>query len=115
LVAPEMQITTEDTIVGVTNLMAQVLYGDRPMHNDSQLPEMRLDLTSLVSLVEDKEELLLRIERLFFAGTMSEHSRSVISGAWDEAVSLSPTDRVKLALYLALTAPDHAVAERNAL
>jgi uncharacterized protein (DUF1800 family) len=115
LVAPEMQITTEDTIVGITNLMAQVLYGDRPMHNHSQLPEMRLDLTSLVSLVDDKEELLLRIERLFFAGTMSEHSRSVISGAWDEAVSLSPTDRVKMALYLALTAPDHAVAERNAL
>ena len=115
LVAPEMQITTEDTIVGITNLMAQVLYGDRPMHNHSQLPEMRLDLTSLVSLADDKEELLLRIERLFFAGTMSEHSRLVISSAWDEAVSLSPADRVKLALYLALTAPDHAVAERNAL
>ena len=46
---------------------------------------------------------------------MSEHTRSVISGAWDEAAGSSPTDRVKLALYLALSAPDQAVAERNAL
>jgi uncharacterized protein (DUF1800 family) len=110
LISPEMQITTEDTIVGVTNLMAQVLYSDRPMHNHSQLPEMRLDLASMVSLADSKEELLLRIERLFFAGTMSEHTRSVISGAFDEAAGSTPTDRVKLVLYLALTSPDQAVA-----
>jgi uncharacterized protein (DUF1800 family) len=115
LISPEMQITTEDTIVGVTNLMAQVLYSDRPMHNHSQLPEMRLDLASMVSLADNKEELLLRIERLFFAGTTSEHTRSVISGAFDEAAGSTPTDRVKLVLYLALTSPDQAVAERNTL
>ena len=115
LISPEMQITTEDTIVGITNLMAQVLYSDRPMYNHSQLPEMRLDLASMVSLADNKEELLLRIERLFFAGTMSEHTRSVISGAFDEAAGSTPTDRVKLVLYLALTSPDQAVAERNTL
>ena len=115
LIAPEMQITTEDTIVGVTNLMAQILYGNRPMHNHPQLPEMRLDLTSMVNLADDKEAFLTRVERLFFAGTMSEHTRSVISGAWDEAAGSSATDRVKLALHLALSAPDQAVAERNAL
>jgi uncharacterized protein (DUF1800 family) len=115
LVAPEMQITTEDTVVGVTNLMAQMLYGDRPMHNHRELPEMRLDLTSMENLAGDKEALLLRIERLFFAGTMSEHTRSVIAGAFDEAANYSPTDRVKLVLYLALSAPDQAVAERNTL
>ena len=115
LISPEMQITTEDTIVGVTNLMAQVLYSDRPMHNHSQLPEMRLDLASMVSLADNKEELLLRIEHLFFAGTTSEHTRSVISGAFDEAAGSTPTDRVKLVLYLALTSPDQAVAERNTL
>ena len=115
LVSPEMQITSEDTIVGVTNLMFQLLYGDRPMHNNSELPAVRLDLTSMVSLADDKEELLTRIERLFFAGTMSEHTRTVISGAFDEAASSTPADRVKLALYLALSAPDQAVAERNTL
>ena len=115
LISPEMQITTEDTIVGITNLMAQVLYSDRPMYNHSQLPEMRLDLASMVSLADNKEELLLRIERLFFAGTMSEHTRSVISGAFDEAAGSTPADRVKLVLYLTLTSPDQAVAERNAL
>ena len=115
LISPEMQITTEDTIVGITNLMAQVFYSDRPMYNHSQLPEMRLDLASMVSLADNKEELLLRIERLFFAGTMSEHTRSVISGAFDEAAGSTPTDRVKLVLYLALTSPDQAVAERNAI
>jgi uncharacterized protein (DUF1800 family) len=115
LISPEMQITTEDTIVGITNLMAQVLYSDRPMYNHSQLSEMRLDLASMVSLADNKEELLLRIERLFFAGTTSEHTRSVISGAFDEAAGSTPTDRVKLVLYLALTSPDQAVAERNTL
>ena len=115
LVSPEMQITSEDTIVGVTNLMFQLLYGDRPMHNNPELPAVRLDLTSMESLADDKEELLTRIERLFFAGTMSEHTRTVISGAFDEAASSTPADRVKLALYLALSAPDQAVAERNTL
>ena len=95
--------------------MFQLLYGDRPMHNNPELPAVRLDLTSMVSLADDKEELLTRIERLFFAGTMSEHTRTVISGAFDEAASSTPADRVKLALYLALSAPDQAVAERNTL
>jgi hypothetical protein len=76
---------------------------------------MRLDLTSMLNLTDDKEAFLTRVERLFFAGTMSEHTRSVISGAWDEAAGSNPTDRVKLALHLTLSAPDQAVAERNAL
>ena len=75
-----MQITTEDTIVGVTNLMAQLLYGNRPMHNHPQLPEMRLDLTSMENLADDKEAFLTRVERLFFAGTMSD-TRALLSQA----------------------------------
>ena len=63
-----MQITTEDTIVGVTNLMAQILYGNRPMHNHPELPEMRLDLTSMVSLANDKEAFLTRVERCSLPG-----------------------------------------------
>ena len=55
--------------------MFQRRYGVRPMHKNPELPAVRLDLTSMVSLADDKEELLTRIERLFFAGTMSEHMR----------------------------------------
>ena len=79
------------------------------------LPSEGVVLSARLAARNRRNGSLTRVERLFFAGTMSEHTRSVISGAWDEAAGSSPTDRVKLALYLALSAPDQAVAERNVL
>jgi uncharacterized protein (DUF1800 family) len=112
-ISPEMQIITEDSVVGFINLMAQVLYTDSPMHNHSELAEMRLDLSELNLLVSDTETFLLQIERLFFAGTMSAHTHEVLATALDDAAGLSAQEQVKLVLYLALTSPDQAISERN--
>ena len=114
-ISPEMQIITEDSVVGFINLMVQVLYTDTPMHNHSELAEMRLDLSELELLVGDTQTFLLQIERLFFAGTMSAHTHEVLVTALEEVAGLSAQERVKLLLYLALTSPDQAISERNAL
>jgi uncharacterized protein (DUF1800 family) len=114
-ISPEMQIITEDSVVGFINLMVQVLYTDTPMHNHSELAEMRLDLSELELLVGDTQTFLLQIERLFFAGTMSAHTHEVLVTALEEVAGLSAQERVKLLLYLALTSADQAISERNAL
>jgi hypothetical protein len=114
-ISPEMQIITEDSVVGFINLMAQVLYTDRPMHNHSELSEMRLDLSDLNLLVSDTQTFLLQIERLFFAGTMSAHTHEVLATALEDAAGLSAQEQVKLVLYLALISPDQATSERNVL
>ena len=114
-ISPEMQIITEDSVVGFINLMAQVLYTDSPMHNHSELAEMRLDLSDLNLLVSDTQTFLLQIERLFFAGTMSAHTHEVLATALEDSAGLSAQEQVKLVLYLALTSPDQAISERNVL
>ena len=67
----------------------------------------------MVNLADDKEGSDTR-RAVVFAGTMSEHTRSVISGAWDEAQVLVHRSG-KTGLVSRAQRADQAVAERNAL
>jgi uncharacterized protein (DUF1800 family) len=109
LVAPEMQITTEDTIVGITNLMALALYTERSINTPEGLATLGLDLSDLAAIADDTEILLDRIELLFFAGSMGSNTRGIIRQALADAGTIAAIDRTRLALYLALISPDQAV------
>lgn len=111
LQSPEMQITTEDSVVGLINLFAQALYGDAPMHTHSELPAVALDLTPLSAYMDDRDTFLVWVERLFFGGQMREHTRDVLNDTLDEVTDLPTEDQVKVALYVALASPDQAIAE----
>ena len=109
LVSPEMQITTEDTAIGVTNLMADLVYGDTPMATHSELPPVALNLDPLIELVDDEVAFFDQLDRLLFSGNMSSFTRGILSEAVAELSSSPNEDKVKLGLYLSLVSPEQAV------
>jgi len=115
LQSPEMQITTEDSVVGLINLFAQALYGDAPMHTHPELSAVALDLTPLAAYMDDRDTFMVWVERLFFGGQMREQTRDVLNDTLDEVIDLPTEDQVKVALYVALASPDQAVAEGGEL
>ena len=109
LISPEMQITTEDTAIGITNLMANLVYGDTPMATHSELPPVALNLEPLTELVDDEAAFFNQLDRLLFAGNMSSFTRGILSEAMAELASSPNEDKVKLGLYLSLVSPEQAV------
>lgn len=115
LQSPEMQITTEDSVVGLINLFAQALYGDAPMHTHPELSAVALDLTPISAYMDDRDTFLVWVERLFFGGQMRDHTWDVLNDTLDDVADLPTEDQVKVALYVALAAPDQAVTEGGEL
>ena len=107
LAAPEFQITTESTIIGNTQLVAYMLYGERSLDTPAGFAQITLDLAPYEALAADTDALLDRIDLVFFSGGMSPATRQAIA---DAVVGLEdPAQNVRLALYLALTSPDYVV------
>jgi uncharacterized protein (DUF1800 family) len=108
LVAPEFQITTDSTVVGLANLIAFSLYGDRSIDTPDGFTTIRYDLSPLQALAGDTDALLDRIDLLFMAGSMDEATKDAIRTAITP-VANDPPARTRLALYLALISPAYAV------
>ena len=107
-VAPEFQITTDSTIVGVTDLMAFALYGQQSIDTPAGFTTIRLDLDDLEAVADNVDALIDRIDLLFMAGSMDNATRSVIRDAISPISNDAP-GRTRLALYLALISPAYAV------
>jgi uncharacterized protein (DUF1800 family) len=109
LAAPEFQITTDSTIVGVSNLMAYAVYGDQPIETPAGYTPIRLDLSEYEALAGNVDVLLDRLDLVFMHGTMDAATRAAVRAA------IVPVDadlnaRTRLALYLVLLSPAFAVA-----
>lgn len=105
-ISPEMQITNEDTAVGVINLMASVLYSEESIRTARTLPAITVDLSEFEALVTDTPAFLKRVERLFYGGSMPQSTREVVTNALSQAAAAPALDRAKLALYLSLISPE---------
>ncbi|MEQ8857609.1 MAG: DUF1800 domain-containing protein [Pseudomonadales bacterium] len=109
LVAPEFQITTQSTIVGMTNLLAYTLFGPQAIDTPEGFAAIRLDLADWTALADDVEALLDRLDLVLAAGSLDPGTRQVIRDAI-VPVQGDPELRARLALYLASSAPAVAVA-----
>ena len=86
--------------------MAFTLRG--PIDTPDSLADIRLDLSEYTSLAPDIQELLDRIDLVFFANTMTADTRTAVA----EAIAPLADDllnRTRLALYLSLVSPDYAI------
>ncbi|RMF94855.1 MAG: DUF1800 domain-containing protein [Gammaproteobacteria bacterium] len=107
LVAPEFEITTSSSIVGVTNLADLLLFA--PSAGDVLPPfsQVQLDLADLLPLADDLPALVERLDILLAAGALRPGTRSAIESL------LAPIDdrdlRVRLAIYMVLASADYAV------
>lgn len=108
LVAPEFEITTNTTVVGISNLIDLAVTVEFIV--DTQAPpfgEVSLDLGEYIALANDIEALLDRLDVVFTYGTLSAETRSAIRGVLADIED--DEFRIRTALYLLLISPDYAV------
>lgn len=113
LVAPEMQITNETSVVGWANVMRSAIPSGYGSSRD-----VKANYTAELALADQPGELIERINVLLFHGAMSNTLRSRLTQAVD-SVSISSTNassaararqnRVNLAVFLAMIAPEYLV------
>ncbi len=108
LVAPEFQITTASTIVGMTNLIDIALNADIVMPLDPALGTVTLDVSEYVDLAAQDVDLLLdRLDIVVTHGTLSADTRAAIRAVLVDIQD--PEFLAKTAIYLILVSPDYAV------
>jgi len=113
LVAPEMQITAETSVVGYLNTMRGTVQNGIGSNND-----IKADYAAEIALADNPDALLDRVSLLLMAGRMPTSLRDPIKGAIN-SVAISATDataaatarrnRVYLAVFLTMASPEYLV------
>ena len=108
LVAPEFQITTNTTVIGISNLAQHMIWADEIGGVESPpFGEMSVNLHEYSLLATDVQGLIDRLDMVLTYGTLSEATRNAI-GATLVTIA-DPMERAKWAIYLFLVSPDFAV------
>ena len=107
LVAPEFQITTSTTIVGITNLADYVVLADMVTDAPEPFAPVSLNYDDYVAIAGNIGELMDRVDLVFTAGTLDESTRQSIEAILTDIDD--PGFRARLAVYLVLISPDYAV------
>ncbi len=96
LTSPELQITTETTVVEQANtIFAALFYQDIP-----------LDFTQELALAGDPAGLVDHLNLLFMNGAMSSGMRTVLIDTITQLPADDPPERVQSALWLVLNSPE---------
>lgn len=113
LVAPELQITAETSIVGYLNYLRDVIPSGTGSSRD-----VKANYTALTPLASDAASLVDKVNLLLMANQMSSGQRSQIIGAVNSvAISTTSTsaadtaklNRVYLSIYLTMASPEFLV------
>ena len=107
LVAPEFEIVTSTTVIGTTNLIDLAITLDFVTDAPAPFLGASLDLDEYVTLAEDVDELIDRLDVMLTYGTLSDTTRAAIRGALEDMTDMNL--RARSAIYLFLISPDYAV------
>jgi hypothetical protein len=105
LVAPEFQITTETTIVRLSNEMRTAVFTGLGPSTD----RIVLNLASLQALAGDPAQLVDTLNTLLMGGRMSSGMRTTMITAVTAVPSTSPLERAQTAVNLVTVSPEYAV------
>lgn len=106
LVAPEFQITTETTVVGGLNFFANLFNNHGYGGGDT---ELKLDYAPLIALAGNADELIARLNTLFFNELMSDGLRTRMRTMISTIPVGEKERRVKAALILTSLSPDFVI------
>jgi uncharacterized protein (DUF1800 family) len=110
-VDPEFQIMNSNTALLLPNLIMDSLKSDTP--DPKRKSFLTLDLTTQINLANDPAALINNVSTLLTGGTMSDHSRTVITEAVGKVLPDNDPqvlkERVRMAIYLTMISPDYAV------
>ncbi|MGV7206617.1 DUF1800 family protein [Oxalobacteraceae bacterium A2-2] len=114
MVAPEMQITGEPSVIGYLNYMQNAL-----LYGVGKNSEVKGDYSTELAMVDAPDKLVDRINLLLMSGTMSSSLRSQLIAAvtsvvqpkvetWNGYdVANAKRNRVYLAIYLTMASPEY--------
>lgn len=113
LYAPEFQILTEATYLGMLNQNDAVVWNYTGAAPTATTPAPILDISGLVTLAEAKDHagMVAQVDRRLFDGTLSAASSQTMVGMLDKlaAANRSPSERARSLVQLALASPEFAI------
>jgi uncharacterized protein (DUF1800 family) len=108
--APEFAIYNTSTAINRVNVAYNTIYGNiTPDASIIGATGTQFDLAPYTSIAGDANALLDRINEVLFASRMTEKTRGIIKTAVDKVPTGDATARARMALYLAIAAPDSQV------
>ena len=106
LVAPEFQITTSNSVVGMTNLVDYMLLGDYVTDAPPPFETVSLTYADFLPVADDVDALVERMDIVLTAGTLDAATRTAITGV---LADIDDTNvRTRIGLYMFLISPDYA-------
>jgi len=113
LVAPELQISTENYLTRTSNFFAySTLWGNTDI-DPSDIEETRIliDLSQLKPLANDSDQLLDYLNILFFSGAMDDATRSILTTAYQQTIDNDVAERLSNLLFLIMISPQYIVQQ----
>ena len=106
LVAPEMQITNEISVTGISNFLRSVIFTG--FQWDPKLPHLISDYANVATLAGSPDKLLDHLNLLLLSGQMPDQMKQTISA---EIAKMPPErlPRVKEAVHSTMTSPEYVV------
>jgi len=107
LVAPEFQITTSNSIVGISNLIDFVILADFVTDSPPPFSVVSLNYDEYTEIAADVNALLDRLDIVLTSGTLDAATRQAVETV---IADLDDTNlRVRIAIYMILLSSDYAV------
>ena len=109
--SPEFGIFNSTTALSRINFANSALYGT--ININAALygaTGTQFDWTPFTSVATDSNVLLDRVNEVMFAGKLSAATRATMKTAIDTVAASDPTGRARMALYLAVAAPEAQIA-----
>ncbi len=109
LVAPEFQITTSNSIVGMSNLIDFVVLADMVTDSPPPFAAVSLDYDDYIAIAGDVEVLVDRLDIVLTAGTLAEATRNTVEAELTAIDDLNL--RTRIAIYMLLISSDYVVRQ----
>lgn len=105
LLSPEFEITTETTVITITNYLRTAIY----TYLGPSSGRISLNFSYQQSIAGDSAQLVDHLNALLMNGAMSFDMRSTIINAVNQIAASNPLERVRTAVYLVVNSPDFSV------
>jgi uncharacterized protein (DUF1800 family) len=103
--SPELQITTETTVVTVTNYLRTAIYSGLGPSAD----RITLNLSGEQGLAANPAQLVDHLNSLLMANNMSPAMRNILINAITQIPANNPAERARTAVYLVINSPEFTI------
>ena len=103
--SPELEITTETTVITIANYLRTGIYGSLGPSTD----RITLNLSNEQTLATDPAALVDHLNSLLMAGSMSSEMRAILVNAITQIPVNNPSERAKTAIYLVINSPEFTI------